>query len=97
MTVNSPPYKIIHGDCLDLLPPLPDESVQLVVTSPPYAEQRKKLYGGPSPDEYVEWFLPIAAEIPIRSEVTVYPLEQANEALVSLKREPVRGAKVLLL
>ena len=40
-------------------------------------------------------FLPIAAEIPIRSTVTVYPLEQANEALVALKRQPVTGAKVL--
>ena len=42
-------------------------------------------------------FLPIAAQIPIRSEVEVYPLERANEALVSLKRSPVRGAKVLVI
>lgn len=40
-------------------------------------------------------FLPIAAEIPIRSTVQVYPLEQANKALVELKRQPVTGAKVL--
>ena len=40
-------------------------------------------------------FLPIAAEIPIRSTVQVYPLEQANQALVELKRQPVTGAKVL--
>lgn len=40
-------------------------------------------------------FLPIAARIPIRSSVEVYPLEQANEALVALKRAPVTGAKVL--
>jgi propanol-preferring alcohol dehydrogenase len=40
-------------------------------------------------------FLPIAARIPIRPEVQIYPLERANEALVSLKRHPVRGAKVL--
>lgn len=40
-------------------------------------------------------FLPIAARIPIRSTVEVYPLEQANEALVALKRAPVTGAKVL--
>lgn len=42
-------------------------------------------------------FLPLAASIPIRPEVNVYPLSDANEALVSLKREPVRGAKVLLV
>ncbi len=40
-------------------------------------------------------FLPIAAQIPIRSTIEVYPLEQANRALVELKRAPVRGAKVL--
>ncbi len=42
-------------------------------------------------------FLPIAAAIPIRPEVQVYPLEQANQALVELKRGPVRGAKVLVM
>lgn len=40
-------------------------------------------------------FLPIAATIPLRPQVEIYPLEQANQALVELKREPVRGAKVL--
>jgi len=40
-------------------------------------------------------FLPLAAEIPIRPEIRVYALADANEALVSLKRESVRGAKVL--
>lgn len=40
-------------------------------------------------------FLPLAAEVPIRPEVTVYPLEQANEALCDLKFKRVRGAKVL--
>lgn len=42
-------------------------------------------------------FLPLAANIPIRPEVTPYPLEQANRALLELKRGPVRGAKVLQL
>ena len=42
-------------------------------------------------------FLPIAGEIPIRPEVSVYPLEEANRALVDLKRGPVRGAKVLVV
>jgi len=41
-------------------------------------------------------FLPIAADIPIETTVTVYPLEQANDALLSLKHQPVRGAKVLI-
>ncbi|MCB1093047.1 MAG: zinc-dependent alcohol dehydrogenase family protein [Verrucomicrobiae bacterium] len=42
-------------------------------------------------------FLPIAAEIPIRPEVEVFPLSEANRALVELKRRPVRGAKVLMI
>ncbi len=53
----------IHGDCLDVLKTIPDESINLIVTSPPYANQRKQTYGGVHPDKYVEWFLPISAEL----------------------------------
>lgn len=42
-------------------------------------------------------FLAIAAEIPIRPEVETYPLHDANRALIELKRDPVRGAKVLVM
>lgn len=42
-------------------------------------------------------FLPLAAQIPIRTEVSTYALADANKALVALKREPVRGAKVLMM
>lgn len=42
-------------------------------------------------------FLPLAALIPIRPQVETYPLESANQALVDLKRKPVRGAKVLII
>jgi propanol-preferring alcohol dehydrogenase len=45
----------------------------------------------------IEEFLPIAAQIPIRPVVETYPLEEANRALLALKRGPVRGAKVLLI
>lgn len=40
-------------------------------------------------------FLPIAAEIPIKPEVQTYPLADANKALLELKLDSVRGAKVL--
>lgn len=40
-------------------------------------------------------FIPLAAKIPIRPEVTVYPLEKANEALQDLRQGQIRGAKVL--
>ena len=42
-----------------------------------------------------EDFLKIAAEIPIRTEVREFPLEEANEALNALKNDAIRGAAVL--
>src|SRR3989344_7151501 len=55
--------EIILGDCLDVLKGMPSGSVDLIVTSPPYADQRKTTYGGIVADEYVEWFLPISKEL----------------------------------
>jgi DNA modification methylase len=55
--------KYYHGDCREILPTLPDACVDLIVTSPPYADSRKQTYGGIHPDDYVAWFLPIAAEL----------------------------------
>lgn len=55
--------EIIHGDALDVLPKIPDNTIQLVITSPPYADQRKNTYGGISPDKYVKWFLPFSREL----------------------------------
>lgn len=43
----------------------------------------------------VREFLELAARIPIRPEVTVFALEDANTALMELKERKVRGAKVL--
>ena len=57
------PIDLRVGDCLDVLRTLEPESVQLVVTSPPYALQRKDVYGSVHPDGYVEWFLPRSAEL----------------------------------
>jgi len=54
---------VITGDCLDVLNALPDGSVDLIFTSPPYADRRAKVYGGVRPEEYVEWFLPIADQM----------------------------------
>jgi len=54
--------KILLGDCGEVLRDFPDNSVDLIFTSPPYADQRKKTYGGVHPDEYVNWFLPMTAQ-----------------------------------
>jgi site-specific DNA-methyltransferase (adenine-specific) len=55
--------QLFKGDCLDVLKTLSTASVDLIVTSPPYADQRKKTYGGIDADHYVEWFIPIADEL----------------------------------
>jgi site-specific DNA-methyltransferase (adenine-specific)/site-specific DNA-methyltransferase (cytosine-N4-specific) len=51
------------GDSREVLKKIPDKSVDLIFTSPPYADQRKNTYGGIHPDKYVEWFLPISKEL----------------------------------
>jgi hypothetical protein len=48
------------GDSRELLEELPDGSVNLVLTSPPFALQRKKEYGNLDQHEYVDWFLEFA-------------------------------------
>lgn len=52
-----------HADALDVLRRLPDDSVALVLTSPPFALRRQKAYGNVSAADYVEWFWPFAVEI----------------------------------
>lgn len=54
---------IYNAEASIMLRVLEEESVDLVITSPPYAERRKKAYGGIPADKYVEWFLPISAEL----------------------------------
>jgi DNA modification methylase len=50
------------GDAIKLIRHLPDSSVNLIVTSPPFALKRKKEYGNVEPKEYVPWFSPFADE-----------------------------------
>ena len=48
------------GDSLDLLGKLPNNSINLVLTSPPFALQRKKEYGNKDQAEYIEWLADFA-------------------------------------
>jgi site-specific DNA-methyltransferase (cytosine-N4-specific) len=50
------------GDSLELMKYLPDESVNLILTSPPFALTSKKEYGNESSDDYVKWFMKFAKE-----------------------------------
>lgn len=53
---------IVCGDSRVVLKDFSDQSIDLIFTSPPYADQRKETYGGIHPDKYVEWFLPFSEE-----------------------------------
>lgn len=78
--------QIIHSDCLTVLKRMPSESVDLVVTSPPYADSRKHTYGGVHPDDYVEWFLPISAELK-------RVLKPEGTFILNIKEKTVKGER----
>lgn len=55
--------EIIHGDVRDILPQIPSNSIDLIVTSPPYADKRRHIYNTIPADKYVEWFLMVTSEL----------------------------------
>lgn len=81
-----PLNKVICGDCLDVLKKIPDKSIDLIITSPPYADNRKKTYGGISTDKYVEWFLPIAQEM-------LRVLKPTGTFILNIKEKVVNGER----
>lgn len=74
------------GDCKKQLNKLPDNSVDLIVTSPPYADQRNGTYGGIHPDKYVEWFLPISKEL-------IRVLKPSGTFILNIKEKVVEGER----
>lgn len=60
---QTPQGGAVLGDSLETLKQLPDNSIDLVVTSPPYALHFKKAYGNADQADYIDWFLPFAHEI----------------------------------
>ncbi len=80
--------RVIQGDCLDVLASKDflAAPVNLVVTSPPYADQRDGLYGGMHPDNYVEWFLP-------RAESIQRALAEDGSFVLNIKEKAVGGEK----
>jgi site-specific DNA-methyltransferase (adenine-specific)/site-specific DNA-methyltransferase (cytosine-N4-specific) len=57
--------RILQGDCFELIKDLPDNSVDLVITSPPYADivNYGKNISIKKPNEYCDWLLPLFNEI----------------------------------
>ncbi len=78
--------KILQGDCEVVLREIPDNSVDLIFTSPPYADQRKNTYGGISPDEYVNWFLP-------KAEQFLRVLKPTGTFILNIKERVVDGER----
>ncbi|MEA3308683.1 MAG: site-specific DNA-methyltransferase [Chloroflexota bacterium] len=78
--------KIIYGDCEDILKEFPDNSIDLIFTSPPYANQRKSTYGGVRPSEYVEWFLPKAKQF-------LRVLKPRGTFILNIKEKVVSGER----
>ncbi len=76
----------ILGDSREVLKTLPENSIDLIVTSPPYADQRKNTYGGVHPDDYVGWFLPISAEL-------LRVLKPTGTFILNIKERVVRGER----
>ncbi|HOR61008.1 MAG TPA: site-specific DNA-methyltransferase [Bacteroidales bacterium] len=77
---------IYLGDSKEKLKLLSDNSVDLIVTSPPYADQRKSTYGGIHPDKYVDWFLPI-------SEQLLRVLKPTGTFILNIKEKVVAGER----
>lgn len=78
--------KLYLGDCLDVLKKVDSDSVDLIFTSPPYADQRKDTYGGVSHDKYVEWFKPI-------SEQLFRVLKPSGTFVLNIKEKVVEGER----
>ncbi|MCK4589359.1 MAG: site-specific DNA-methyltransferase [Nanoarchaeota archaeon] len=78
--------KYLLGDCKDVLNKIPDNTFDLIVTSPPYADSRKKTYGGIHPDKYVEWFLP-------RSKEFLRVLKPTGTFILNIKEKAMNGER----
>ncbi len=78
--------KYLVGDCQDVLKKVPDNSVDLIVTSPPYSDSRKNIYGGVHPDKYVEWFLP-------KSKEFLRVLKPTGTFILNIKEKVVDGER----
>jgi len=77
---------IFLGDSKEKLKLLSDNSVDLIVTSPPYTDQRKSTYGGIHPDKYVDWFLPISKQL-------LRVLKPTGTFILNIKEKVVKGER----
>ena len=79
-------YELYLGNALEILQKVEKESIDLVVTSPPYADSRTNTYGGIKPDEYNEWFLPVTQEL-------LRILKPTGTFILNIKEKVVNGER----
>lgn len=84
--MNNNEYELYLGDALEILQTIEKESIDLIVTSPPYADSRINTYGGIKPDEYNEWFLPITQEL-------LRILKPTGTFILNIKEKVVNGER----
>jgi site-specific DNA-methyltransferase (adenine-specific)/site-specific DNA-methyltransferase (cytosine-N4-specific) len=77
---------LLLGDCKTELAKLASHSIDLIVTSPPYADQRRETYGGITPENYVKWFLPISEEL-------LRVLKPTGTFILNIKEKVVEGER----
>lgn len=78
--------KIYHGDCEKVLRVIPNNTIDLIVTSPPYADQRNHTYGGVKPENYVSWFLP-------RTKELQRVLKRTGSFILNIKEKALNGER----
>ncbi len=80
--------KIIHGECVNIMSTLPENSIDLIVTSPPYAEQRKGVYDGISETDFPDWMLSV-----VRAGMRV--LKDDGSFIINIKEHVNKGVRSL--
>ena len=74
------------GDCLEMLTTYPDNFFDLIITSPPYADNRANTYGGIKPNDYVSWFDPRARQL-------LRVLKPTGTFILNIKEKVVNGER----
>ena len=86
LTSNEWGRQVHIGDCLEIMKEMPENYVDLIVTSPPYADARKHTYGGISPDHYVDWFTE-------RADQMFRILKPSGSFVLNIKEKAVDGQR----
>ena len=74
------------GNSAEILRSISSNSVDLIITSPPYSDQRNGSYGGIHPDKYVEWFLPM-------TNALLRVLKPTGTFILNIKEKVVNGER----